>query len=264
MVDLLRSGWGCWPDDPGAGGRPIPAGGPWRFPAETITFARGLSGAGGGVPVDAVVVGDLACDVETLTQQLAAYGVARRAPRHRRRPSTRTPERPGRGAAPESVRETTGAVVVTAAGTPSAAWRCWPTWPPGPAWRWPPTSLSFARPGAVRGHPAGGRRRGPARRWCSTSGPRCSPSPATLSRPCRPTTPGPADVVEHAPEIAAADLVARVVSTEEPEAGPVRQHCSSARVVVGAGRGAGGPDGFDDVLELTELLRRRRSASRAS
>ena len=28
----------------------------------------------------------------------------------------------------------------------------------------------------------------------------------------------------------------------------------SARVVVGAGRGAGGPDGFGDVLELTELL----------
>ena len=28
----------------------------------------------------------------------------------------------------------------------------------------------------------------------------------------------------------------------------------SARVVVGAGRGAGGPDGFGDVLELAELL----------
>jgi electron transfer flavoprotein alpha subunit len=50
-----------------------------------------------------------------------------------------------------------------------------------------------------------------------------------------------------------ADLRARVVRTEpgEPdESGGLK----SARVVVGAGRGAGGPDGFADLLELTELL----------
>jgi electron transfer flavoprotein alpha subunit len=49
------------------------------------------------------------------------------------------------------------------------------------------------------------------------------------------------------------DLVARVVRTEagEPdESGSLK----SAKVVVGAGRGAGGADGFDDLLELTELL----------
>ncbi|MGE3286487.1 MAG: electron transfer flavoprotein subunit alpha/FixB family protein [Pseudonocardia sp.] len=55
------------------------------------------------------------------------------------------------------------------------------------------------------------------------------------------------------PEVAAADLVARVVSTEP--AGPDRSGAlTSARVVVGAGRGAGGPNGFDGVVELTEVL----------
>ena len=42
-------------------------------------------------------------------------------------------------------------------------------------------------------------------------------------------------------------------STEEPEADDSGA-LKSARVVVGAGRGAGGPDGFGDLLELTELL----------
>ena len=65
--------------------------------------------------------------------------------------------------------------------------------------------------------------------------------------------PGVADVVELTPEIAAADLVARVVSTEQIEADESGS-LKSARVVVGAGRGAGGPDGFKDLLELTELL----------
>ena len=66
-------------------------------------------------------------------------------------------------------------------------------------------------------------------------------------------TPGPADVVEVTPEIAAQDLVARVVSVdqvESDESGGLK----TAKVVVGAGRGAGGPDGFKDILELTDLL----------
>jgi electron transfer flavoprotein alpha subunit len=65
--------------------------------------------------------------------------------------------------------------------------------------------------------------------------------------------PGAADVVAVTPEIAAADLVARVVSTEPAQADESGS-LKSARVVVGAGRGAGGPDGFGDLLELTELL----------
>ncbi len=64
---------------------------------------------------------------------------------------------------------------------------------------------------------------------------------------------GDAVVREHSPEVAAADLLARVVSTEP--AGPDESGAlTSARVVVGAGRGAGSADGFDGVVELAGLL----------
>jgi electron transfer flavoprotein alpha subunit len=65
-----------------------------------------------------------------------------------------------------------------------------------------------------------------------------------------PTTP---PVHKLTPEVAAADLVARVVATE-PGAPDRSGSLRSARVVVGAGRGAGGADGFDAVIELAELL----------
>jgi len=65
-----------------------------------------------------------------------------------------------------------------------------------------------------------------------------------------PTTPAVETLTVEVPE---ADLRARVVRTEpgEPdESGGLK----TARVVVGAGRGAGSADGFKDLLELTELL----------
>ena len=65
--------------------------------------------------------------------------------------------------------------------------------------------------------------------------------------------PGAAALRAFSPEVAAADLVARVVRTEpgEPDrSGSLR----SARVVVGAGRGAGSAAGFEGVLELARLL----------
>jgi electron transfer flavoprotein alpha subunit len=64
---------------------------------------------------------------------------------------------------------------------------------------------------------------------------------------------GAADVVDLVVEVSEEDLVARVVSTEEP-APDLSGGLRSARVVVGAGRGAGSADGFGDLLELTELL----------
>jgi electron transfer flavoprotein alpha subunit len=71
--------------------------------------------------------------------------------------------------------------------------------------------------------------------------------------------PQPADSAT-SPEVSALDVTvsepdlrARVARTEpgEPDqSGSLK----SARVVVGVGRGAGGPDGFSEVLELTDLL----------
>lgn len=66
-------------------------------------------------------------------------------------------------------------------------------------------------------------------------------------------SPVAATVAEFTPEVAAGELVARVRSTQpgEPDkSGSLR----SARVVVGAGRGAGSATGFDGVIELAELL----------
>lgn len=69
--------------------------------------------------------------------------------------------------------------------------------------------------------------------------------------------PAPAPAVgtvrELTPEVAPADLVARVVSVEPVEAVD-SSGLTTASVVVGAGRGAGGPDGFGAVSELAELL----------
>lgn len=79
----------------------------------------------------------------------------------------------------------------------------------------------------------------------SLAGHACDPEPAEV-----PTVP---EVATYSPTIADADLVARVVRVEAAEVDDSAA-LASARVVVGAGRGAGGPDGFKDLLELTELL----------
>lgn len=71
------------------------------------------------------------------------------------------------------------------------------------------------------------------------------PEPAPV-----PTEP---EVVRVEPTVAADDLRARVVRTEELESADTGS-LTSARVVVGAGRGAGSADGFGDLVELTELL----------
>jgi electron transfer flavoprotein alpha subunit len=65
-----------------------------------------------------------------------------------------------------------------------------------------------------------------------------------------PTSP---ELRTYAPVLSDADLLTRVVRTEVKEAADTGA-LTSARVVVGAGRGAGSAEGFSDLLELTELL----------
>ncbi len=65
-----------------------------------------------------------------------------------------------------------------------------------------------------------------------------------------PTTPR---VSPFSPTLVASDFRAQVARTEHGVADSSGA-LTKARVVVGAGRGAGGPGGFADLLELTELL----------
>jgi electron transfer flavoprotein alpha subunit len=79
----------------------------------------------------------------------------------------------------------------------------------------------------------------------SVAGHACEAEPAAA--------PGAAAVETLEVDVPAADLVAQVTRTE-PAATDESKALKSAKVVVGAGRGAGGPDGFGDVLELVDLV----------
>ena len=64
-------------------------------------------------------------------------------------------------------------------------------------------------------------------------------------------TPASLQLHVHKPELAEADLVVRAV---ESPAGAGGASLATARVVIGGGRGVGGPDGFAPLEELAELL----------
>ena len=66
-----------------------------------------------------------------------------------------------------------------------------------------------------------------------------------------PASEGAVQVHVHKPELAEADLVVRAV---ESPAGAGGASLATARVVVGGGRGVGGPDGFAPLEELAGLL----------
>jgi electron transfer flavoprotein alpha subunit len=81
----------------------------------------------------------------------------------------------------------------------------------------------------------------------------CEPQPSQTPTGCR--------VRSLEVRVTAADLSARVVRTEVGT-GADSGTLKSAKVVVGAGRGAGGSDGFSGVLELAELLHGSLGVSR--
>jgi electron transfer flavoprotein alpha subunit len=221
---------------------------------ETIRFARDLAAEGGGVPISALMVGE-ASDVAR--KQLGEHGVATLY-------AALGPDLSSYSAAAwasviVTVRAQAKSVVVTAAGTPRgnellahvAARLDVPM---------AANAVSFhgLSPLVVTRQVMGGsvweEMRLPQRPAIfSVAG------HAVEARPAEQVT-EPA-VVEVRPEIAAADLVARVVSTE-PGVPDHSGDLKSARVVVGAGRGAGGPDGFDGVIELAGLLGAQLGVSR--
>lgn len=216
---------------------------------ETLTFARGLGEAGGGIPVDAVVCGELA---DAVVEELAAYGV--RTVHHAGGAGGDAFSAYGGGAwasAVEAARAAAGAVVVIAAGTtrgnevlahvaaradvPMAA-----------------NVLTFSglSPFTVTRQVVGGavwEEMALAKRPAvlTVAGHAVQAAPAAER--------GAAEVRPLEVEVSPRDLAARVVSVEAAESGDAGG-LKDARVVVGAGRGAGGPDGFDACLELADLL----------
>ena len=225
---------------------------------EALTFARDLSTAGGGVPIDAVVVGPLPDSTQPddslpdgLRQQLASYAVrtVHRADGH----GFAAFSGAAWAAAVQAAREAAGSVVVMAAGTPRGnevlahvAARL------GVAMAANVLSFGGLSPFVVTRQVVGGAALEEMRldeRPAVLHGGRARGRGDTCGRP------GPRGrCVECRPALSEADLVARVVSTERAASRTCRAALTSARVVVGAGRGAGSADGFADVLELTDLL----------
>ena len=221
-------------------------GAPVEVSLEALTFARTLSAEGGGIPVDAVVVGDVS---DELRKELAAYGV--RTIHQVAGEAAAAYAGAAWASAILTVREQSKSVVVLAAGSDRGnelmahvAARA------GVAMAANVLSFHGLAPFTVTRQVVGG---------AALEEMVLDQRPAVFTvaghaveaRPAE--SPGAADVLEVTPEIDPVDLVARVVSTDEPETDE-SGGLKSARVVVGAGRGAGGPDGFKDIEELTSLL----------
>lgn len=215
------------------------AGGATEVSRETLTFVRGL-----GLDVHALVVGD---GPAGLVDQLGAYGVT--TVHHADGDAFTSYAAAAWAAAVVAAARDTA--VVTAAGTPRGnevlahvACRLGVTMAANVVEVESVSPLSVSRQ-VLGGSALEEMRLEDAVAVFSVAGHACDPAEAETS-----ATPvvQPLDVA-----VTDADLRARVVRTEpgEPdESGGLK----SARVVVGAGRGAGGPDGFADLLELTELL----------
>lgn len=214
---------------------------------ETITFARDLAAQGGGVPIDTVVVGTPSAE---LVSQLGSYGV-REIHAATDPAAFSSYSAAAWAAAVQAVQKLKGAVVVTAAGSPRGnevlahvGARM------GVAMAANVVQFGGLAPFVVTRQVVGG---------AALEEMQLDDRPAVFSVAGHAVEPVPAPsatsstVHEIVADIQPADLVARVVSTVPR---PVDQSGSlkTARIVVGAGRGAGSPDGFDGVIELADLL----------
>ena len=213
---------------------------------EAVTFARDLSVAGGGVPIDAVVVGTPGDDV---TKALAAHGVRRI--HALTGPAYDAYAGAAWAAGLMAVREKAGSVVVMASGTPRgnevlahvAARSALPM---------AANVISFSglSPFTVTRQVVGGQAR---EEMQLAQRPALFTVAGHAVQAAAADAPGAGELVVETPDVTDADLLARVVSTEEPEP-DLSGNLKSARVVVGAGRGAGSADGFGEILELADLL----------
>ncbi len=215
---------------------------------ETLALARSLSQDGGGIAIRAVVVGAVD-DREALAAELGGHGVSE--VRQAVGEAFESYAGAAWAAALQAAREATGSVVVTAAGSPRGnevlAHLAARLDVPMAA-----NVVSYAglAPFVVTRQVVGG---------AALEEMRLDERPAIFTVAGHSWTATPAETSaaatwqEFSPEVAEADLVARVVSTgaKEPDHS---DSLKSAKVVVGAGRGAGGPDGFGAVAELAELL----------
>lgn len=219
---------------------------------ETLRFAADLGAEGGGIPVDAFVVAGEGGAPDAA--ELGRHGVRRVyvVTGHEAYSAAAW------AAALQEVRATAKSVVVTAAGTPRgnevlAHVACREEVPMAAN----VIAFSGLSPFVVTRQAMGG---------AVQEQMRLHHRPAVFSVAghaveARPGDGGPAEVVEVAHTPVEADLVARVVSTTPGESGG-GGGLAAARVVVGAGRGAGGPEGFGPAIELADLLGGRLGVSR--
>ncbi|MDQ3324815.1 MAG: electron transfer flavoprotein subunit alpha/FixB family protein [Actinomycetota bacterium] len=222
---------------------------------EALTFGRGLAERAGGVPLHAVAVGRPGEEPPAVVlAQLGEQGVA--SVHHVVDDRLTAYSAAAWAAALVDVAHSAGAAVVLAAGTPRG----------NEVLAHTATRLDVAMAanvvgidavGADAGDPlivtrqvVGGAvleqmQLGDTVAVLSVAGHAVEPAAAATA-----TTP---EVVEFSPTLTDADLVARVVRTGE-KVSDASGALTSARVVVGAGRGAGSADGFKDVVRLSELL----------
>lgn len=221
---------------------------------EAVTFARSLAAAGGGIPVDALVVGPMG---DGVPKELAEHGV--RTVLHADAAELATFSGAAVASAVLEARTRQRAVVLLAGGTnrgnevmARVATRI------DAAMAANVVSFSSLSPFTVTRQVVGGAAmeemvlsKRPA--VFTVAGHAVEAAPAE--------TAGAGEVVPLELELTPEDLVVRAVSVE-PVDTKAAGSLKSARIVVGAGRGAGGPDGFGDVLELAELLGGQLGVSR--